>query len=310
VTFALSQDCQDGSANCKRKSMERIAVTGSSGFVGQAVVQHLRTAGHDVIGVSRKDLPTVDLSPIETIVHCAALAHRKGAGEPSLQEYDDINHRLTVELANRAKAASVKRIIFISTINVVAGNPGPLNPRMPYSPTTEYGRTKAAAEQSLLRLTGIESVVLRPPLVFGAGAPGNLRALMKLCALPVPLPFGLVQNVRSLVSIESLARAIDFLASAKSEAVAGRVFHVSDQPISTSEIVRHARKGMGRDPGLFPVPPLAMRWALKLTQRGSMADQLLGDLVVDSSDLIKLGWQPAPDFRRHLVAMGKAAIGS
>lgn len=290
--------------------MQRIAVTGSSGFIGQAVVQNLRTGGHCVTSVSRKELASVDLSTVETIVHCAAIAHRKGAGEPSPQEYDDINHRLTVALADRARVASVKRIIFISTINVVAGNTGPLSPSMPYSPTTEYGRSKAAAEQSLLRLPGIEPVVLRPPLVFGAGAPGNLRTLMKLCALPVPLPFGLVQNVRSLVSIESLARAIDFLASAKSEAVAGRVFHVSDQPISTSEIIRHARKGMGRNPGLVPVPPMVMRWALNLTGRSFMADQLLGDLVVDSSDLVELGWQPAPDFRRHLVAMGKAAIGS
>ncbi|EEQ95384.1 NAD-dependent epimerase/dehydratase [Brucella intermedia LMG 3301] len=124
----------------------RIAVTGAGGFIGSALTQMLAGEGHEVLPLSRNALSGPDLSGVETVVHCAALAHRTGAERPDAATFDAVNHRLAVELAARAKAAGVKRFVFVSTIYTVAGNPSPLTPDMPLKPRDDYGRAKARAE--------------------------------------------------------------------------------------------------------------------------------------------------------------------
>ncbi|MCB4918318.1 NAD-dependent epimerase/dehydratase family protein [Brucella intermedia] len=284
----------------------RIAVTGAGGFIGSALTQMLAGEGHEVLPLSRNALSGPDLSGVETVVHCAALAHRTGAERPDAATFDAVNHRLAVELATRAKAAGVKRFVFVSTIYAIAGNPSPLTPDMPLNPRDDYGRVKARAETDLRELSGIEIVIARPVLVYGPGARANLKALIRLCDSGLPLPFGLANNRRSFVSLENVARALTFLSVAPAQKVAGRVFHLAEpQPRSTKELVTMLRTALGKPSRLVPVPPVVMRLLLSAAGKSGLYDQLYGDLVADTSSLIDAGFDYLPG-DRQLEAMAQA----
>ncbi|WP_176056459.1 NAD-dependent epimerase/dehydratase family protein [Brucella intermedia] len=284
----------------------RIAVTGAGGFVGSALTQMLAGEGYEVLPLSRNALSGPDLSGVKTVVHCAALAHRTGAERPDAATFDAVNHRLAVELAARAKAAGVRRFVFVSTIYTVAGNPSPLTPDMPLKPRDDYGRAKARAETDLRELSGIEIVIARPVLVYGPGARANLKALIRLCDSGLPLPFGLANNRRSFVSLENVARALTFLSVAPAQKVAGRVFHLAEpQPRSTKELVTKLRAALGKPSRLVPVPPVVMRLLLSAAGKSGLYDQLYGDLVADTSSLIEAGFDYLPG-DRQLEAMAQA----
>ncbi|MEJ5018882.1 NAD-dependent epimerase/dehydratase family protein [Ochrobactrum vermis] len=283
----------------------KIAVTGAGGFIGSALTQMLTGEGHEVLPLSRNELSDPDLSDVETVVHCAALAHRTGAERPDAATFDAVNHRLAVELAVKAKAACVRRFVFVSTIYVIAGNSSPLMPDMPLKPRDDYGRAKAKAEAGLREISGIEIVIARPVLVYGPGARANLKALIKLCDSGMPLPFGLANNKRSFVSLENVARALTFLSVAPAEKVAGRVFHLAEpQPRSTKELVTKLRAALGKPERLVPVPPIFMRILLSAAGKSGLYDQLYGDLVADSSSLVDAGFDYLPG-DRQLEAMAR-----
>ncbi|MBR7652450.1 NAD-dependent epimerase/dehydratase family protein [Brucella oryzae] len=285
----------------------KIAVTGAGGFVGSALTQMLAGEGHDVLPLSRNKLSDSDFSSVETVVHCAALAHRTGAERPDAATFDAVNHRLAVELATKAKAAGVKRFVFVSTIYTIVGNPLPLTPDMPLKPRDDYGRAKARAEADLREINGIEIVIARPVLVYGPGARANLKALIKLCNSGLPLPFGLANNRRSFVSLENVARALTFLSVAPAQKVAGRVFHLAEpQPRSTKELVTKLRAALGKPLRLVPVPPVFMRLLLSAAGKSGLYDQLYGDLVADSSSLIDAGFDYLPGDRQlEAMALGR-----
>ncbi len=283
----------------------KIAVTGAGGFIGSALTQMLIGEGHDVLPLSRNELSDPDFSSVETVIHCAALAHRTGAERPDADTFDAVNHRLAVELAANAKAAGVGRFVFVSTIYTIAGNPLPLTPDMPLKPRDDYGRAKAKAEADLREINGIEIVIARPVLVYGPGARANLKALIKLCDSGLPLPFGLADNRRSLVSLENVARALTFLSVAPAEKVAGRVFHLAEpQPRSTKELVTKLRAALGKPVRLAPVPPVFMRLLLSVAGKSGLYDQLYGDLIADSSSLTEAGFDYLPG-DRQLEAMAR-----
>ncbi|PWL18158.1 UDP-glucose 4-epimerase [Falsochrobactrum shanghaiense] len=287
----------------------RVAVTGAGGFIGSALSRHLEESGHEVRRLSRSALSDPDFSSVETVIHCAALAHRTGSARPQADEFDAINHRLTVDLAQKARQAGVQRFIFVSTIYTVAGNPSPLTPDMKLAPRPgdDYGRAKAQAEAALVALDGIEIVIARPVLVYGPDARANLRALVRLCDSPLPLPFGLANNQRSLVSLENVVRALAFLAEAPAEKAAGKIFHLAEpQPRSTRELVIKIRVAQDRPSRLVPVPAILMKWLLTALGRKALYDQLYGDLIADSSSLMAAGFTYLPG-DPHLAAMTRAA---
>ena len=171
-------------------------------------------------------------------------------------------------------------------------------------PTDPYGRSKLAAERAVQRC-GVAFTILRPVLVYGAGVKGNLRALIRLAALPVPLPFGALAARRSLVSLANLVGAIRFVL--RHDACVGETYVVADPaPVTIAEIVASLRHGMGRKPGLVSVPPALLRLALAALGRGGSWDQINGALVADSGKLLAAGWRPDIDTRGALVAMTRS----
>jgi UDP-glucose 4-epimerase len=306
------------------QTVSRILVTGASGFVGRAVVPALVAAGYDVRAAVRRGpapfAPPVEVMPhgdlgeavdwrpllagVACVVHLAGIAHT-GPGIPAAC-YDRVNRRATAELALAARAAGLERLVLVSTIRAQTG---PASDRVLTEadaprPTDDYGRSKLAAEAALAR-SGVPFTVLRPVLVYGPDAKGNLRALVRLCALPLPLPFGALAKRRSMVSVQNLAAAV--LHALGHDACRGETFVVADpQPLTLPEIATALRAGLGKAPGLIAVPPALIRLGLATLGRSHNWDQLNGQLVVDPSKLIASGWRPDPDTKAALAAMGRA----
>ena len=269
----------------------KIAVTGAGGFIGRRLVVYLREQAHEVQIIARHELSEPDFSGVECVIHCAGIAHRSGKNAADPSEMDAINHRLAVALAEQARTAGVKRFIFVSTINVVAGHPSPLTTDLSYRPLSDYGHTKALAEQGLLKMQGIEIGIARPALVYGAGAPGNLRLLLKLCDSAVPLPFGCANNQRSFVSCNNVVRALEFMAQADQAQIDHRIFHLADPVLlSTKQLVTRLRQAMGKANRMVPVPRPLMKAGLTLLGKKAIYEQLFEDLIIDGNDLKAAGF--------------------
>ena len=297
--------------------MERILVTGPDGFVGQRLCERLLKDGYAVRGAQFAPVPLPagcesvivgDLSAapnwpealqgVDRVVHLAARVHimNDSAADP-LSEFRHVNTEGTRKLAEAAVRAGVKRFVFISTIKVL----GEATPDQPFSaddiPVTDdpYGTSKLEAEQLLTRLSqesSMEVTIVRPPLVYGPGVRANFLKLLSAVNKGLPFPFGLVNNRRSLVSVDNL---VDFLACCLIHpAAANEAFLVSDgRDISTAELVKLIAKAMDRRAMLLPVPPALMKFAGGLLGKRAEVKRLCGSLAVSiakNRDL--LGWTP------------------
>jgi len=300
-----------------------ILVTGASGFVGQTLTRHLSSAGHLVRAASRgatisqtnvepvvlPDLSEpIDWTPlldgIDAVVHLAGIAH---AG-PGIAEdrYDRVNRAATVELTAASKRAGIGRFVFLSSIRAQSGpnanhvlteadTPGPTDP---------YGRSKLAAEQAVAA-SGLSYACLRPVLVYGPGVKGNLAGLLRLAALPMPLPFGAFANRRSLLSVDNLSDAIRHLLETPD--ISGTYVAADRTPITLADMIVALRAGLGRRPGLLNVPPALFKAALTMLGRETMWQRLGGALVADPSRLVATGWQPRVETSFGLEKMSQAA---
>ena len=255
--------------------LKTVGITGSSGFVGRALVTMLRQRDVPVLEFGRNDLAAPALGGVDTLIHVAGLAHRSGTGE----EFDAANNRLTQRLLDAAIAQQVRRFVFVSSISAETAE-------------TPYGLSKRNAEQAIAaRSHEIETVIVRPPLVYGRGAKANFGRLLRLCDSPLPLPFGAVDNRRSLVGVSNLCDALLFVA-AHPEA-AGQVYRVTDgQPLSLAAMIESIRQTLGRPARLVRVPVPLLRATMTAVGQQRLASQLLDDLVVDDSALTALGWRP------------------
>lgn len=296
-----------------------ILVTGSSGFVGNAIIKYLANIGHDVRASSRQDkfgYPSnvqffysgdlaVDMdwrqatNKVNVVIHTAARVHvmNDDIRDP-LTEFRKINTLATLNLAKQAAQAGVKRFIFISSVKVngeMTGVNKPFTPDDKFVPDDPYGLSKYEAEQGLLALakeTGMEVVIIRPPLVYGPGVRANFVSMMMWVNRCVPLPFGAIYNQRSFVALDNLVSFI--IHCIDHPQAANEVFLISDgEDVSTTKLLQKVAKALNKKSWLIPVPVKWMTFAAKLIGKGNVANRLFGSLQVDSSKArVLLSWEP------------------
>ncbi|MDQ5767552.1 UDP-glucose 4-epimerase family protein [Thiothrix subterranea] len=297
----------------------QLLITGSSGFIGSSLLLSLKsTRTYSITTVIRNKknqdgvedrsivMNTIDqdsdwsetLFGINTVIHLAARAHilNDQVSNP-LAAFRETNTYATLNLAQQAANAGVRRFIFISSIGV-NGNQTHTKPfaadDLP-TPAEPYAISKHEAEIGLRQIaaeTGMEVVIIRPPLVYGANAPGNFGQLIKTVARGIPLPLGSIHNQRSLVALPNL---IDLITTCIDHpAAANQTFLVSDgEDLSTTELLQRLSRALGKPARLLPIPQSWLETALTLVGKRAIAQRLCGNLQVDISktrDL--LGWTP------------------
>jgi nucleoside-diphosphate-sugar epimerase len=302
----------------------KIFVTGASGFIGRNLCEQLLTERHEVVALHRRppeiacgeevvlgELDDIQgwsdrLEGADCVVHLAGRAHVLSAHESNpLEAFRKVNRDACIRLAEACLLRGVRRFVFISSIGVNGNETHgkaftELSPVAPHAP---YAIAKYEAEvllTSLFKDTPTELVIIRPPLVYGAHAPGNFRRLLKLVASGVPMPFAWVSNRRSVIGLESLCNFI--LLAAQHPNAGGEVFLVADEPaISTAAMVQALAQGMGKRSVQLPVPPLLLKTLLSLVGKRALYQQLCCSLEVDSSNAQRtLGWIPEAGVEANL----------
>ena len=298
--------------------MHVFLVTGASGFIGHHLVLALRQRGFSVKQTARRrprdpepsdgihmvgDIgPATDwdsaLDRVDVVVHLAARVHlrKDGASDPE-NEYRITNVLGTERLARRAAASGVRRLVYLSSIGVNGrqSGAGVFTEQDPPSPYDAYTLSKWEAEKALRAVaseTGLETVILRPPLVYGPGNPGNFLRLLELAASGRPLPLRALDNRRSLLFVGNLVDAI--ICCASHPGAAGQTYLVRDgDDVSTSELIRRLAELMGRPARLFSFPPSLLRGMAKMIGKSADIDRLMNSLVLDDSKIrTTLGWRP------------------
>lgn len=242
---------------------------------------------------------TAALSGVSTVVHAAARVHvMSDSSADPLAEFRRVNVDGTLNLASQAAAAGVKRFVFVSSVKVngeqtLAGQP--FSEADVGAPQDAYGQSKHEAEMGLRALasdTGMEVVIIRPPLVYGPGVKANFAALMRAVQRGWPLPLGAVHNQRSLVALDNL---VDLIVTCLDHpAAANQTFLVSDgQDLSTAQLVQGMAQAAGVSARLLPVPVWALQAGAGLLGTGAAVQRLCGNLQVDISKARSLlGWVP------------------
>ncbi|AUG42334.1 NAD-dependent dehydratase [Pseudomonas chlororaphis] len=294
-----------------------VLVTGATGFVGEAVVfRLLRDKVFNPVAAVRGEtrlsglcrvvpfdmddqLVLPSLSGIGVVVHCAARVHvMNEAAQDSLDKFRKINVEGTVRLARSAAESGVNRFIFVSSIKV---NGEATLPGLSFkaddvpAPIDPYGISKREAEDALRQVsleTGMEVIIIRPPLVYGPGVRANFLSMMRWLERGVPLPLGAINNRRSLVAIGNLVDLINVCISHPE--AAGNTFLVSDgEDLSTSQLLRRMADALGVKPRLLAIPSWGLNLGASLIGRRDLAWRLCGSLQVDISKTHDiLGWLP------------------
>lgn len=276
-----------------------LLITGGTGFVGRALVKRL--SGRQVTLATRSDSAAWHqvLAGITTVVHLAARVHVMHDTEVDpLAAFRAVNVAETLSLARQAVAAGIRRFVFISSIKVngettelvrpftANDEPAPLDP---------YGISKMEAEQGLREIaaeTGMEVVIIRPPLVYGPGVKANFQTMMRWLGSGVPLPLGAINNRRSMVALDNLVDLI--VTCIDHPSAANQTFLVSDgEDLSTTQLLQRLGLALGKPARLIPVPVLLLKVGAALLGKPAIAQRLCGSLQVDILKTQKLlGWTP------------------
>lgn len=297
----------------------KILITGANGFVGRYLTHHLVSTGLSVSCAMRTDtmlddnvdrkilIPSIDgrsdwteaLSGCEVVIHLAARVHvmNDDALDP-LAEFRKVNVEGTLNLARQAVNAGVKRFIFVSSVKVngehtEAGKP--FNEDSVPDPKDAYGISKLEAEQGLLKIaqeTGMEVVIIRPPLVYGAGVKANFASMIRAVKRGIPLPLGAIHNKRSFVYVGNLVSMI--MRCIDHPAAANQVFLVSDgHDLSTTELLRCCAAALNVRARLLPVPQKFIEVCAILLGKRAVVQRLCGNLQLDITKArTMLGWTP------------------
>ena len=307
----------------------KVLVTGANGFVGKRLCEVLASRRFDVVSTTRKAAPGcvavgdldgqtawgTALQRCDSVIHLAARVHvmSDNASDP-LKAYREVNVEGTINLARQAAEAGVKRFVFVSSIKVNGESTGshPFTADAVPAPLDPYGRSKMEAEIALRAMgkeTGLEVVIVRPPLVYGPGVKANFHNLVKLVDRGIPLPLGSASGRRSMVALDNL---VDLLIRCLEHPDApGETFLVSDDSdMTVRELVELIAAAMEKRVVLFPVPPRIIRGAARILGKPAVADRLFGALQVDiTRTRKKLDWTPpvTPDhaIRKTVEAFSK-----
>ena len=310
----------------------RVAVTGANGFIGQAVCEVLRAQHHTVRPLVRNAHPAWPeatavggitantdwaqaLDGIDCVIHCAARVHVMSETEVDpLAAFRAVNVLGSQRLAEQAAQAGVKRLVFLSSLKVLGemtepGNPFQVNTAP--KPEDPYGISKWEAEQVIQRVgqaTGMETVVIRPPLVYGPGVKANFQKLLKAVSRGMPLPMGGIHNQRSLVNLDNLCDLIALCVH--HPAAAGKVFLVSDgHDVSTPDLIRAMARALGRSARLISIPPAWLRLLGRLSGRQAQIDRLTGSLQVEIGHTKEvLGWTPRTSLQQAMQSLVRADL--
>ena len=249
------------------------------------------------------------LSGCDVVIHLAARVHvmRENADNP-LEEFRRVNVAGTEHLARSAVASGVKRLVCVSSIKV---NGEETSDGQSFSECDapiqqdDYGVSKWEAEQALRRVaeeTGLEVVIVRPPLVYGPRVKGNFIQMMNVIARGFPLPLASVRNQRDLVYVGNLVDAL--IACATYPKAAGQTYLVNDgEAVSTPDLIRNLAKVLGKRSFVFPFPLFIMKFLARLVGKSAAVDRLTQSLQIDSSKIRKeLGWEPPYTLQQGLQA--------
>jgi len=306
---------------------KRVMVTGAAGYVGRPLVAALLRAGYIVRAATRSpgavpngceiavvpdfsrdiDWDTI-VAGVDFVIHAAGLAHADDL-KLGFGAHKRINWLQTQSLAFAAKRAGVSQFIYISSVRAQVGPSSvrQVSEQDEPHPTDDYGRSKLAGE-SAIRVAEVPFTILRPTVIYGARPKGNLKALLRLAAQPLPLSFSAFTSRRSLLGIDNLISAI--LLVLGNPDTAGETYLLADPTaFSLDEIFTMLRAAHGRPPGYLRVPPMLMRLALAVLRRRYLWHRLNEDLVVDTSKLQALGWRPPVDTYAGILAMVRAENG-
>ena len=296
----------------------KILVTGANGFIGTQLSETLANSGHQVRNTARSIAPnnpitsemiTCDLESADNLDHltagCDAIVHLAGrahvmSDDPATSEslYLSANVDVTRRLAQSAARTGVKRMILMSSVKVNGESTtidSPFTSQDTPNPQDPYGRSKTQAEQTLWDVastSGLEGVVIRPPLVYGPGVRANFASLIGIVDRGIPLPLGSIRNKRSFVSVDNL---IDCIATAlQTPNAGGQTFLVSDgQDLSTPELIRAIASSLHKSPMLIPIPTALLKLAATTAGKRNAYDRLCGSLTVDIAlTKQKLSWTP------------------
>ena len=295
-----------------------LLITGATGFVGRALVTESGKRGHpvrcavrtltstaaglDIVAVGTIS-PDTDwraaLQDIDVVIHLAARVHvmRDDSVDP-LAMFRYTNVQATLQLARQAAAAGVKRFVFVSSVKVngeESRSGRPLCADDIPAPRDPYGISKMEAEQGLLEIaaaTGIEVVIIRPPLVYGPGVKANFASMMRWLSRGIPLPLGAIDNRRSLVALDNLVDLI--MLCCHHPAATHQIFMVSDgEDLSTTELLQRMGRALGRPARLIPVSATWLLAGAALLGKADVASRLCGSLQVDITKTRQLlGWTP------------------
>jgi nucleoside-diphosphate-sugar epimerase len=299
----------------------RVAVTGANGFVGRALARQLACSGHEVLAYSRhpKDfIGTTGVIPmtapdlrlhanwqltrqrIDVFVHCAARVHvmNDSSADP-LANFRRANVEGTINLALQAASAGARRFVFLSSIKVVGDFTligRPLTADDIPAPGDPYAVSKYEAEQALSKIaadTGMEVVIIRPPLVYGRGVKANFELMMRWLTCGVPLPFAAVtENRRSLVALDNL---VDLIVTCLNHPrAADQTFLVSDaEDLSTADLLTRMGAALGHPARLFYMPPMLLKFGTRILKNPGIYNRLCGSLQLDTAKTHHtLGWTP------------------
>ncbi|MEX3606278.1 MAG: SDR family oxidoreductase [Burkholderia sp.] len=307
--------------------MSRIFVTGANGFVGRAVCRALLADGHEMTGLVRRaggcveglsewlhedrDFAGLDQAhwpEVDCVIHLAARVHVMDDTATDLDAaFRSTNVDGSLRVAEAARRHGARRLVFVSSVKAIAKSDGgkPLAEDEPARPVDPYGRSKYAAELALRQFgeaSGLDIVIVRPPLVYGPEVRANFLLMMRAVSRGLPLPFGAIQARRSLVYVENLADAL--LHCAIDSRAAGGCFHVADDDApSVAMLLRMTGEALGRPARLLPFPAGLLCTLGRLTGHTAQVERLVGSLQLDTDRIRRqLDWHPPRTTREGLAA--------